>query len=213
VSSFQLIKSSVSAPVQVDQIMWTHWPTDEDEAKYPGLRAAVEKFMTHHHTPQCGGVDGKCRWKFPQPPHPFTTRADDGRWQTWRGSGERDGWIPAYHPLLLLRLQCHCNFQVTNGTATIGYLFKYPLKGDATIRACLAEVECGAPSRRDEITNFQTLRVVSASEALFHILEYTLAVTTPPVRSVKVRSNLHVLRKYFFELKSIFFVMYTRIEH
>jgi hypothetical protein len=84
--------------VQVDQIMWTHWPTDEDEAKYPGLRAAVEKFMTHHHTPQCGGVDGKCRWKFPQPPHPFTTRADDGRWQTWRGSGERDGWIPAYHP-------------------------------------------------------------------------------------------------------------------
>jgi hypothetical protein len=65
--------------VQVEQIMWTHWPTDEDEAKYPGFRAAVEKFMTRHHTPQCGGVDGKCRWKFPQPPHPFTTRADDGK--------------------------------------------------------------------------------------------------------------------------------------
>jgi hypothetical protein len=38
-----------------------------------------------------------------------------------RGSGERDGWIQAYHPLLPLRLQCHCNFQVTNGTATIPY--------------------------------------------------------------------------------------------
>jgi hypothetical protein len=83
-----------------------------------------------------------------------------------------------------------------------------PLKGDATIRACLAEVESGPPLRRDEITNFQTLRVGSASEALFSILEYTLAIRTPSVRSVKVRFNLPVLRKvHCFELKTSFFVM------
>jgi hypothetical protein len=123
--------------IQVDQIMWTHWPTDEEEQQYPGLCAAVDKYMTHHHTSQCGGNNGNCRWNFPQPPQPYTTRFDDGRWNTWRGS--QDGWIPAYYPLLQLCSRCHCNFTVTNGTSTIVHLFKYPLKGDATIRACVTE--------------------------------------------------------------------------
>jgi hypothetical protein len=77
------------------------------------------------------------------------------------------------------------NFQVTNGTATIAYLFKYPLKGDATIRACLAEVNTDQ-LEQDEILRFQTLRVVSASETMFRILEYLLAMTMPSVRPIKV---------------------------
>jgi hypothetical protein len=78
--------------------MWTHWPTDEDEEEqqYPGLRAAVNKYMTHHHKHQCGGISGNYRWKFPQPPQRYTTLSDDGRWNNTWLAGSQDGWIPVY---------------------------------------------------------------------------------------------------------------------
>jgi hypothetical protein len=107
----------------------------------------------------------------------------DGRWQTRRGSA--DAFIAAYHPGILSRIQAHANLNCTNGTASIAYLFKYPFKGDPTIRACLAELNDNEAAP-DEIRVFQTMRVVSTSEAVFRLLEYPIAMVTPAVHSVKV---------------------------
>ena len=56
------------------------------------------------------------------------TAAPEGRWVPWRREG--DERIAAYNPHLLLRVKRHCNFLVSAGTASIGYLLNYPLKGD-----------------------------------------------------------------------------------
>jgi hypothetical protein len=163
--------------------MWTHWPTAEEESRYLGLQDLVRKFMTHRHTPQCKRSDGSCRWNFPLPPVPHTVQLSNGQWRTHRGPA--DGWITAYHPGILLRFRGHANYNCTNGTATIGYLLGYPFKGDSTIRASLAEV-ADADEPRDEIRQFQTLRVVSSSEAVFRLLEYPIAMVTPAVHDIKV---------------------------
>jgi hypothetical protein len=77
-----------------------------------------------------------------------TVQLPSGKWVTRRGPA--DACIAAYHPAILLHTRCHANCHCTNGTASIGYLFKYPFKGDANIRACLADLnEDDGP--RDEI--------------------------------------------------------------
>jgi hypothetical protein len=174
--------------------MWTHFPTSEEKERYPGLQALVQSHMVHGHCAQCQTKDGQCRWGFPLPAVPHTVQLPNGKWVTRRGPA--DSCISAYHPAVLLRTRCHANCNCTNGTASIGYLFKYPFKGDASIRACLADLD-DSEGPRDEILRFQTMRVVSASEAIFRLLEYPIAMVTPAVRSIKVLlpSNKYVYRR------------------
>lgn len=67
--------------------MWSHMPTAEDEAMYPGLTQLVIDFMVHKHTPSCMRK-GSCRWKYPQKRIPYTHRDERGTWHTWRHAGD-----------------------------------------------------------------------------------------------------------------------------
>jgi hypothetical protein len=131
-------------------MMWTHHPTPEEEAQYPGLTTLVASRMIHKHTERCGGMNGgKCCWGFPQLPQALTVKNDTGRWITWRGP--LDGNVVAYNPRLLMRYQGHVNFIVTSGTCAIGYLLQYPFKGDATIRASIAAAHAAAKDKEEHI--------------------------------------------------------------
>lgn len=193
--------------------MWAHIPTDDDEKRFPGITELVKKFMVHHHTERCMPKDEderhvpngprkpaeqdksnknrKCSFGFPKPPCGQTHRTEAGRWTLWRR--DCDKWVAAYLPLLLLRIERHANAEPTAGTASIGYLFQYPLKGDATVRAAIAEAqfpEGGAagekPGKVDEVGIYQSHRSVSSSEAMFRIAGFNIVKAHPPVSTVKV---------------------------
>ena len=177
--------------LQVDEMMWTHLPTADDERRYPGLTALVTKYMIHEHTERCGGLKSPCRWGFPHAPVEHTHRTADGKWVTWRRVG--DEWVASYHPRVLIRIRRHANWIVTCGTASIGYLLKYPLKGDTSLRAAITtayEERDAAPEgeRRkiDEVKITQTNRCVSASEAFYRLMGYRMVEQFPPVQTIKV---------------------------
>ena len=134
--------------VEIDQIMFTHIPTIEEEMRLnlPGLRALVLKFMIHHHTTACQ-KHGPCRWKFPQCVNAVTHCDESGTWHTWRGAD--DVWVVPYNPHLLWQFQGHVCLIACAGTAAIGYLFKYPFKGDTharcAIRRAHTEAACVSP--------------------------------------------------------------------
>lgn len=177
---------------QIDEIMWTHLPTAEEEARYQrnyrcSLTALVRGFMIHHHSERCGGLVGRCCWGFPQRLVEATYCDDSGRWVTWRRRGDEN--VVAYNPDLLCEARCHVCFIATSGTAAVGYLLQYPFKGDANARAAIAEAREDAETtgrKVDEVQLYQTHRCISASEAAFRIQEHNLVVAFPPVRSTRV---------------------------
>jgi Helitron helicase-like domain at N-terminus len=175
---------------QIDEISWSHVPTDADEQRFPGLRALVLKHMLHNHSERCGFyTTGRCCWRFPQPPVAETYCDTDGKWHTWRRAGELEQRVVPYNPTLLTLLKCHICFMVTSGTAAIGYLLQYNCKGDATIRAKIAEAreECAERGCAvDEVQVYQTHRVVSASEAVLRTTGHRMIVVSPPVKTIRI---------------------------
>ena len=125
-----------------------------------------------------------CAFGFPKPPCEHTHRSESGRWKLWRRAC--DSYVAAYIPRLLFRLRRHVNAEPTAGTASIGYLFQDPLKGDPKVLAAIAEAAEEADGEVDEVAIFQEMRSVSASEAMFHICDFHVVKAHPPVSTVKV---------------------------
>jgi Helitron helicase-like domain at N-terminus len=175
---------------QVDEVSWTHVPTDADERRFPGVRALVLQFMLHSHSERCGFYrTGHCCWRYPQPPVAETYCDANGKWHTWRRAGELEQRVVPYNPTLLTRLNCHACVMVTSGTTSIGYLLQYNCKGDATIRAKIAEAreECAERGCAvDEVQVFQTHRVVGASEAMLRVDGHRMIIVNPPVTTIRI---------------------------
>jgi hypothetical protein len=89
---------------------------------------------------------------------------------------------------LALRYDAHINVEVCGSIKSVKYLYKYVYKGPDRAMAQLASAtgDAGAPKVRDEVSEFQDLRSVGASEACWRILGFPMSDRNPAVVSLPV---------------------------
>ena len=109
----------------LDQIIYAHMPTAEEEAfwktVFPGksLTALVTKYMIHKCTDGYCCKKGKCRFGFPFAANPATYITEEGTVMYWRRA--TDSMVSTYSPWILLATDGHAHATVLMGPAVIPY--------------------------------------------------------------------------------------------
>jgi len=123
-----------------------------------------------------------CKRGYPKDLHIETSIHDRGC-VIYRRREERDRTVVPYSAALCLAYNAHINVEIAHTIKIIKYLHKYIRKGrDKMAVAVLAE---GAVV--DELTEYQQSRYVSASEAIYRVLEYDLNCSEPGVTRLQVQ--------------------------
>nr|XP_047129329.1 uncharacterized protein LOC105848913 [Hydra vulgaris] len=156
-----------------------------DPAVDPELFEIIKSCMIHG---PCGILnpnspcmkDGKCTKKFPKEFNPHTVaifngypryrRVDNGRIVNIKGYQVDNRWVVPYNPWLSKKYQAHINVEACMTIKSVKYLYKYIYKG----HDC-ANVVINEQVNHDEINTFLNCRYVSAPEALWRIIEYSLS--------------------------------------
>ena len=91
-------------------------------------------------------------------------------------------WIVPYSPYLSLRYNCHINIELCISPTAAKYLYKYIYKGEdrAMVKTQVENVVV-----RDEIEEYEDLRSVGSSEAVWHLLNFTISKKHPAVYSLR----------------------------
>jgi hypothetical protein len=192
-------------PKDVDRFICAELP---DIDANPQLFALIKSRMFHgpcgpaHPTASCmsnnNGVK-KCDAKYPKPFIQETTisetthqaiyrrRAPDqgGKTVTIRVKRGREyyevimdnRWIVPYNPILCIKYQAHINLEVVCSVRSVKYLYKYLTKGNDRVMVTLPNGE----EAFDEIETFANARYVSASEAVWRLLEFPILNKYPAV--------------------------------
>lgn len=166
--------------------------------EYDGrLREIVLKHMVHG---PCGNkninapcMDNfKCSKAFPKPAEDNTYIDDRGyihyrRFATSEVQLKNKGiindqWIVPYNSSLLLFLDCHCNVEVASSVKIIKYFFKYIHKGPDMARVSIVP----DVNQNDEIEDYVNSRYISASEAIWRLLEFDISARKPTVIALSV---------------------------
>jgi hypothetical protein len=147
-------------------------------------------------------VDGKCSKNYPKPlcantiinpenSHPQYRRrgpTDGGRTVTIQRGGNQykvdNSWVVPYSPWLSLRFNCHINVEVCSSPTAAKYLYKYVTKGSD--RAMVQTVVEGQEEARDEIADYEDLRSVGSSEAVWHLMAFPIARKHPAVFAMRL---------------------------
>ena len=90
-------------------------------------------------------------------------------------------WVVPYNPFLLRALGVHCNVEICMSIKAIKYVIKYVHKGNDQSSYAVTENR-----ERDEISEYQSARYVSASEALWRIFNFPIHNRHPAVTSLPV---------------------------
>ncbi len=193
------LRVSGGGPVQVDEIDKFIRATIPDEKEANGrLRKLVLEHMVHG---PCGATNPsspcmdhsgkipKCTKEYPKPFSDVTHIDERGYVHYRRPEGPsviktkrstqytvQNCDIVPYCPALLLLMECHCNVEISTSVHIIKYLYKYLHKGPDRAKVAVATDE-----NVDEIKNWETVRYVSAAEALWRIFEYALCGQYPSV--------------------------------
>ena len=91
-------------------------------------------------------------------------------------------WVVPYNPYLSLRYNCHINVEFCASPKAAKYLYKYVTKGND--QAMVATEVNDQP--RDEISEYQDLRSVGSSEAVWHLLGFPITKQYPAVKALRV---------------------------
>ena len=198
---------------QVNETICAELPPHPDSAETEEAREQLERlnrivFTNMVHGP-CGAqnpnspcmVDGKCSKNFPKPLRAHTNIDETNSWPEYRRRAPNEGgriakikrggteyevdnsWVVAYNAYLSLRFNCHINVEFARSPTSCKYLYKYVCKGNdrAMVRS---EVE--GQEGRDEIAEYQDLRSVGSSEAVWHLMAYPIARKYPAVQALRV---------------------------
>ena len=193
-------------PADIDSIISAQLPDPETQ---PRLYAAVTKHMLHG---PCGAGynvkspcmrDGTCSKNFPKPfqaetqagddSYPTYARPDNGRTAIRPhpngGPGDTiqltNQWVVPHNPALLLKYDCHINVEICCSIRSIKYMHKYVYKGHD--RAEGRFVGAGDDGQVDnEIKAYLEGRYISASEAVYRILEMDMHCMYPAVDRLPV---------------------------
>ena len=182
----------------------------EDEAKQrERLQKIVLSSMIHGpcgaDNPNCACMDnGRCTKRFPKDFQKQTVVDTDNHYPTYMRRSPEDGgrqvvcektgrtidnrWVVPYIAFLSLRFDCHINGELCSSPKAAKYLYKYATKGSD--RAMVAtEVGGQTDTSRDEITQYEDLRLVGSSEATWHLMAFPIARRYPPVQALRVHTE------------------------
>ena len=162
------------------------------------LRELVLKHMVHN---DCSGEKGRtcpcwnaakqrCSGNFPFDFCPSTTVGDEhsksayrrrqgAAWTHVDSAGRRitNQWVVPYNAALLLKYECHINFEVVTAEHAIKYLFKYCFKGADSASAAIKATERVA----DKIGKYQDHRYLGSAEAAWRLFKFWMAENTDTV--------------------------------
>jgi hypothetical protein len=181
------------------------------------LQSLVCKHMLHNDCTvgrqcPCHDSKGKCTKNFPHTLCHETTWDDRCIYPQYRrrpfvgdplildGRTVNNRWVTPYNPWLLLKYDAHINVEVCVGQHCVKYLYKYVLKnndrGDRTM------VSLQPP---DEVTQFQDMRSIGASEAVWRMLKFDLHSAAPAVVRLPVHlpNDVNVLYQEGDELRTV----------
>ena len=131
---------------------------------HPRLHELVKKNMMHSCDQRCI-EDGVCKKRFPKDFICETTTDSDGYpLYRRRNTNPNNGRVVPYNPYLLLKYDAHINVEACTTVSSVKYLYKYVYKGPDR-----ADVGVQVD---DEITLHVSMRYVSATEAIWHMLKY-----------------------------------------
>ncbi|CDF40177.1 putative DNA helicase [Chondrus crispus] len=204
-------KNDLRNPENVDRITSAQISSSED----PELQEVVLKHMIHNpcgeHNPTavCMG-EQYCKKRFPKSFKNEISQSESEYYITYRrrspsagrvsierpsGIGRRqisvvvdNSWVVPRSPPLLRSFACHLNVELcVSRVGGIKYLLKCVCKGqDRVTMEITAENEC-----YDEISNFQDVRYVSASEAAWGLFSFDIVDRNPPVVRLAVHLPNH----------------------
>eukprot|EP00966_Prymnesium_polylepis_P026247 605426-Prymnesium_polylepis.1 len=101
-----------------------------------------------------------------------------------RGRTLDNRWVVPYNPYLLLKVGAHINVEVCISVESVKYLNKYVYKGPDR---AMARIDTnGTPTDVDEISNYQDVRCIGASEACWRLFEFDLYDRSPLVDPLPV---------------------------
>ena len=200
-------EDKLRTPADIDSIISAQLPDPETQTR---LYAAVTKHMLHG---PCGpgyNMGSPCMHKttkvctknFPKPSQPETVAGDDsyptyarpdnGRTVTRPHPNGAPGdtiqltnqWVVPHNPALLLKYNCHINVEICCSIRSIKYMHKYVYKGHD--RAEGRFVGGGGADAENEIKQYLKGRYISASEAVYRILEMPMHCMYPAVDRLAV---------------------------
>ena len=197
----------------VDSIVVAELPPDpanvadpQKAAEVKRLRDIVVSNMVHgpcgSENPSCPCMEnGKCSKNYPKEFQKQTSVDTDNNYATYRRRAPEDGgyqfvcpktnrivdnrWVVPYCPFLSLRFNCHINVERCTSPKATKYLYKYITKGSD--RAMVATtIETNGEQPRDEISDYEDLRSVGSSEAVWHLMAFPISDRYPPVQALRV---------------------------
>jgi len=113
-----------------------------------------------------------CRFYYPKKENPVPRLDRKGFAQYKRGPN--DARVVPHIILLLRRLKCHVNAEWTFGSGCVGYMYKYFAKPVDSTGIKVSEAT-------DEICAFRSVRLLTASEAVYRTLGFNINFRDPPV--------------------------------
>ena len=95
-------------------------------------------------------------------------------------------WILPYNPYLSKKYRSHNNFEACSSVKVCIYLFKCIYKGNNHAMACNAPANKVPPEACNEISEYQDLRSIGASEACWRLFNFPISSRSPPVIALPV---------------------------
>lgn len=185
-------KHKIKTEDQIDSIISAEIPDAEED---PELFETVTKYLMHG---PCGTINpnaicmqnGKCSKKFPKDfsertvlnpnNYPIYQRRNNNR--TCQKVVNRNiidldnKWVVPYCPYIAKKYNNHTNVESVYSVQAVKYIYKYILKGRdmANVEITTTDVPQSGNNGFDEITHYETMRYLNATESLWHIFNYPM---------------------------------------
>ena len=203
----------LTTAAHVDETICSELPPHPDTAETEEAREQLTRLnrivLTNMIHGPCGNhnrnspcmVDGKCSKNFPKPLCAHTVIDQNNSYPQYRRRAPNDGgrtatiqrggityevdnsWVVPYNPWLSLRFNCHINVENAASAIACKYLYKYVTKGNDR---AMVRTEVEGFEVRDEIAEYEDLRSVGSSEAVWHLMAYPIARKYPAVQALRV---------------------------
>ncbi|CAG8496235.1 7053_t:CDS:2 [Cetraspora pellucida] len=192
---------------QIDKIVSAELPRENVH-----LEELVKKYMLHRqqHSSRCLR-NGNCIYRYPKPIVP-ETYIDERGFVQYRRRTLNDLWVVPYNPLLIMKLNCHINFEIASTVHLFMYLYKYIFKGPDCTKFTISNANNDVnqpnsqisvtthntfptadgnypPAQRQSVNEFKDYingRYLSAPEAAWRIFRYHVTSTNPPVQALPI---------------------------
>ena len=95
-------------------------------------------------------------------------------------------WVVPYNESLSLMFNCNINVEIVSTVKAVKYLYKYVYKGMDKISYKVMNTQVESGIIQDEISDFQTARYLSSSEAIWRLYSFPLHEEKPSVYRLPV---------------------------